>query len=92
MFEPLTSAARAATLVAVAGRELNDEMTIIATAVTVALALLDLDHPARPYLLDARAAAQRCCWKSHSMLVYADRMGARRTSASLDGLLAQEVL
>ncbi len=92
MPEPMTAADRIATVLAVAGRELNDEMTIIATSLTEVLGLLPPDHPARHFLADALAAAQRCCWKSSAMLNYASRRGALRTAAQMEHLLAQGVL
>ena len=92
MPEPMTQADRVVTLVAVAGHELNDELTVMITGIAEALARLEANHPARPFLLDVRAAAQRCCWKTSAMLSYASRKGARQTAAPLEHLLAQGVL
>jgi signal transduction histidine kinase len=92
MTEPMTRADRAVTLLAVAGHELNDELTVVVTGISEALARLEPGHAARPFLLDIRAAAQRCCWKTSAMLSYASRKGARQTPAPLEDLLAQGVL
>jgi hypothetical protein len=88
----MTRADRVVTVLAVAVHELNDELTVVVTGLAEALARLEPDHPARPFLLDIRAAAQRCCWKTSAVLNYASRNGARRTASPLEHLLTQGVL
>jgi hypothetical protein len=83
---------RAVTLVAIAGRDLNDELTVVIAGTVEALARLEPNHPARPFLLDIHAAAQRCAGKTSVMLNYAARNGARPNAAPLERLLSQGVL
>ena len=91
MPEPLTKADRGAALMGIAGHDLNDDLTVVATGTAEALARLEPDHPARPFLLDVSAAAQRCAWKTAAMLDYAARKGVRASAAPLERMLGQEV-
>jgi signal transduction histidine kinase len=59
---------RAGIVAAAAAHELNNELTVILSSVTESLHRLEPDHPARAYLLDLRAAAQRCTWKASALL------------------------
>ena len=92
MPELMTKADRAVTLVAIAGHDLNEELTVVITGIAEALARLEPNHPAQPFLLDVRDAAQRCAWKTSAMLNYAARNGARPNAAPLERLLSQGVL
>ena len=91
MPEPLTKADRGAALMGIAGHDLNDDLTVVATGIDEALARLEPDHPARPFLLDVAAAAQRCASKTAAMLNYASRKGVRASAAHLECMLGQEV-
>lgn len=81
---------RASTLAAAAAHDLNDELTVILSAVTDSLRTLDPRHPARPLLLDLRAAAQRCAWKASALLNFTARRGARPSAATLERLVEDD--
>ena len=87
---PLTRSDRAVAVAAAAAHDLNDDLTIILTSVTDSLRSLDPQHPARPFLLDLRSAAQRCAWTASGLLNFTARRGARPSAATLDGLVAEE--
>jgi hypothetical protein len=74
----------------IAGHDLNDDLTVVAVGTAEALARLEPDHPARPFLLDVAAAAQRCARKTAAMLDYASRKGVRASAAHLERVLSQE--
>ncbi|MDE2103016.1 MAG: hypothetical protein KGL39_37575 [Patescibacteria group bacterium] len=48
---------------------MNDELTIILSAIHIALADMSADDPLLPVLCDAGAAAQRLAWTSSGLLV-----------------------
>ena len=85
--ERLLKADRASSLAAAAGHDLNDELTVILTSISESIAALEPGHPARPHLLDLRAAAQRCAWKASALLNFGARRGARASAATLEMLL-----
>jgi hypothetical protein len=84
----MDDATRARAVMAAAGRDLNDELTILFTSVDESLKMCAPGDPVRHLLLDMRAAAQRCAWKASGMLNYAARRGVGRIGcASLEYLI-----
>jgi hypothetical protein len=81
------NADRAYAIAAAAAHDLNDELTVILSSVTTSIELLEADHPARPFLLDLRSAAQRCAWKASGLLNYGVRHGVYPVAATLESLL-----
>ncbi len=79
----MTQLALALTALAVAGREFNDEMTVVASGIDDAMRHMAEDDPARDSLVDVRASLQRCIYKAALMLEYANHHGAMRTAAPL---------
>jgi hypothetical protein len=85
--ERLTNADRASAVAAAAGHDLNDELTVILTSVAESIRTLEPGHPARPLLLDLRAAAQRCAWKASGLLNFGARRGVLPSAARLEKFL-----
>jgi hypothetical protein len=85
--ERLTQADRACAIAAAAAHDLNDDLTVILSGVAGSLAKLEPGHPARPLLLEARAAVQRCAWKTYSVLNFSAQKGVKRVSATLESLV-----
>jgi len=77
---------RTGMVAASAAHELNNELTVILSSVTESLRSLEAGHPARAYLLDLRAAAQRCTWKAAGLLNFCARNNHRPARASLENL------
>ena len=71
--ERLTKNDRACAVAAAAAHDLNNELTVILSSVTTSIAALEADHPARPWLLELRSAAQRSAWKVSGLLNFAGR-------------------
>ena len=88
--EHLTEAGRALAVTAAAAHDLNDELTVILSSVGESLMGLEADHPARFFLLEARAAIQRCAWKTSRLLAYGARHGARRAATPMEALIDSE--
>lgn len=88
--ERVTHAERACSVGAAAAHDLNDELTIILTAASEALATVHLGHRACPHLFDLQAAAQRSAWKVAHLLNYAERGGATVVKCSMEKLIAEE--
>ena len=61
-----------------AANDLNNDLTVVLSAVALALGKLEPGHPVRALLLDAQGAAQRCTWKTSGLLHYAGRLTTRR--------------
>ena len=80
---------RACAIAAAAAHDLNDELTVILSGVSGSLATLDDGHPARPLLIDARRAIQRCAWKTSGLLNFSARSGVRRTAAPMESLMEE---
>ena len=76
-----------ATVASAAAHDLNEELTIIFSSVCDSLSALGAEHPARPLLLAARSAAQRCAWKASGLLNYTARMGVGPVRNSFESLL-----
>ena len=87
--ERITYSERACQVAAAAAHDLNDELTVILTGVSESLEALEPDHPARPLLLDARCAIQRCAWKTSGLLNFSARKGLRRTAAPMESLIGE---
>jgi hypothetical protein len=85
--ERLTPATRAYAIAAAAAHDLNDELTVILNSVTRSIVELGADHPARPFLLDLRSAAQRCAWKTSGLLNYSACKGARPTAVPMERMV-----
>jgi len=87
--EQCTRPDRASAVAAAAAHELNDELTVILSSVSTSLESLGPAHPAAPLLEDLRAAAQRCAWKTATMLDFTTRQGTRPAPTSLSHLAAR---
>ncbi len=68
---------RAHVVAAAAAHDLNDDLTVILSSIDRSIAQIESDHPAREFLLELRAAAQRCAWKTSGLLNYSARHGFR---------------
>jgi hypothetical protein len=78
---------RAVAVAAAAAHDFNNELTVILSSVTAALAALDPGHPSRVLLLDIQAAGQRCVWKASALLSFSARMSLEPVRASLEYLV-----
>jgi len=85
--ERLTKNDRACAVAAAAAHDLNNELTVILISVTKCIAALEPGHPARPFLLDLRGAAQRCAWKASGLLNYSASTGTLPSPASMESLI-----
>lgn len=74
---------------AAAAHDMNNDLTVILSGLALALPLVSSDDPARPYLLEVRAAAQRCAWKASDLLNYSARNGARGSKSTLERLIEE---
>ena len=86
MEEP-SNAKRAGAVAAAAAHDFNNELTVILSSVTDALCRLESGHPARALLLDIRAAAQRCVWKTSALLNFSARLNSGPVRASFEYLV-----
>lgn len=77
----------ACAVAAAAAHDFNNELTVILSSVTDALAALDAQHPARALLLDIQAAAQRCVWKASGLLNFSARSNSGPIRASFEYLI-----
>ena len=73
MPDPASNTDRAMTILAAAGHDLNNELTMVLGGIFEALAKLQPDDPARADLVETRDAAQRCCAMAVAMLAVAAR-------------------
>jgi len=85
--EQLSTAKRACAVAAAAAHDFNNELTVILSGVTEALAALDGQHPARAPLLDIQAAAQRCVWRASGLLNFSARVHPQPVRASFEYLI-----
>ncbi len=85
--EHLSNAKRACAVASAAAHDFNNELTVILSGFTNALAALDAGHPARPLLLDVRAAAQRCVWRASGLLNFSARVNPDPVRASFEFLI-----
>ncbi|MGA3096444.1 MAG: hypothetical protein ABSF25_08330 [Bryobacteraceae bacterium] len=86
--ERLTRADQAWAVAAAAlAHDFNNELTVILSSVSSAIATLEPDHPARPALLDLEGSARRCAQKCGNTLAFSLRHGVRPTRASLAAVL-----
>jgi hypothetical protein len=85
--ESATQTAHACAVAAAAAHDFNNELTVIMSGVSDVLDSLGPDHPARGMLLEIRAAAQRCVWKTYGLLSYSSRLQSAPVRASLEYLL-----
>jgi hypothetical protein len=90
--ERLTKADRACAIAAAAAHDLNNELTVILSSVTNTISSLEPGHPARPFLLDLRSAAQRCAFQTHTLLRYGARNGVRPAAVTLDDLVDNDAV
>ena len=88
--EPLNHDERACAVAAAAAHDFNNELTVILSSVTDALRALPADDSVRELLLDIRAAAQRCVWKSSGLLNFSARRRIGPVRASFDYLIQSE--
>ena len=87
--ERLTQADRPYAVAAAVAHDFNNELTIILTAVTQSLEMLDDEHPAVDLLLDLQDAAQRCAWRAAGLLNFSARKGLLSAPISVEHLLEQ---
>jgi hypothetical protein len=87
--EHLSNADRACAVAAAAAHELNNELTVILSSVTGALAVVTPEEAAHVLLLELQAAAQRCVWKASGLLNFSARMSPHPVHASFDYLIEQ---
>ena len=85
--ERLAKNDRACAVAAAAAHDLNNELTVILSSVTNSILELEPGHPARPLLLEAQSAAQRCAWKAAGLLNYSARRGVRPSPAVMESLI-----
>ena len=85
--ERLAKNDRACAVAAAAAHDLNNELTVILSSVAKSISALEPGHPARPFLLELRSAAQRCAWKASGLLNYSARGGARPSPAPMESLM-----
>jgi hypothetical protein len=86
--ERLTKADQACAVAAAAlAHDFNNELTVILSSVSSAIATLEPGHPARPSLLDLEGAARRCAGKCGHTLAFSLRHGIRPARASLAAVL-----
>jgi hypothetical protein len=88
MLEPLTKADKINAVAGAAVSGLNDDLTVILSAASIALASMDSNHPARPLLLDIQGAGQRASWIASTLLNYSARNGGRPATAATAEALA----
>jgi hypothetical protein len=77
---------RTGLVAAAVAHDFNNELTVILTSVTESLRGMESDHPSRPYLLELRAAAQRCTWKASGLLNFCARNHHLPVRASFESL------
>jgi signal transduction histidine kinase len=77
---------RTGIIAASAAHELNNELTVILSSVTESLQSLEAGHPARAYLIDLRAAAQRCTRRTSGLLRFCAQNNHWPVRASFDSL------
>lgn len=77
-------------MIAVAAKDINDELSIILSCAENSLAVLPLGHPMRDQMLEIRAAATRCGLKTRMMATWVDGQGVRvRGAATVEGLTSR---
>ncbi len=79
-------AVKARAVGAAAAQDLNDELTIILSCITLAMQKADCDDPLYALLTEALNAARRCGWKASGLLQYSAR-GIRPTAAQMESLI-----
>lgn len=82
-----SDAGKARAVAAAAAQDLNDELTIILTAVTNVAAGLESGDPRWHLLMEAIQAAERCGHKTRGLLNYAARSGAKPQPAQMEILI-----
>ena len=86
--QPLSRADRVCAVAAAAAHDLNEELTIILTVLSLALRDDEIEHE---MLIEAQHAAQRCAWKAMGLLNFSARKGARPSSVTLEKLIEDEI-
>ena len=71
---------RLRTLALAAGKDFNDELTLILNHAEVTLGLLGAEHPAGPELIEVRHATLRCAETVRGLLRVASRVRIRSTT------------
>ncbi len=79
-------AVKARAVGAAAAQDLNNDLTIILSCITLAMQKADRSDPAYPLLVETRTAAQRCAWKVAGLLRYSVE-GIRATAAPMEKLI-----
>ena len=79
-------------MAAAAAHDFNNELTVIMSSVSAALGALDVQHPARPLLVDIQAAAQRCVWKASGLLNFSARVNSVPIRASFEYLIDKSLI
>jgi len=83
---------RACAVAAAAAHDFNNELTVIMSSVSAALGAPDVQHPARPLLVDIQAAAQRCVWKASGLLNFSARVNSVPIRASFEYLIDKSLI
>lgn len=79
---------RAYIVAAAAGRDLNDELTVMLSSLDQIANELEKGHPALPLLAEMQSAVQRCAWTASGLLEFSARRGVPPVGVSLERLLA----
>jgi hypothetical protein len=82
----LMRAERTCAVAAAAAHDLNEELTVILSALSLAVISMraEKDHPAYAFLLETMSASQRCAWKVSGLLNFTARYGARGNSHTME--------
>lgn len=78
---PSPAATRAVLVGSVAGHDINNELTIIASSVAMALESVPPGHQLRNHLLEIQRASQRIAWIASGLINYAARRGVAEECA-----------
>lgn len=81
---------RTLAILAVAGHDLNNHLTVSSGCIAEALDAMEFDDPSREYLVQAKAATERCSIISLAMTTFAAQNGAKRPDASFNFLIDKE--
>ena len=85
----LSKADRPYALAAAVAHDLNDELTVILSSVTISLDWLDPGDPLVPILVDLQNAAERCAWCADGLLSFSAEKGCVAGPLSVKRLLDQ---
>jgi len=87
---PTKQERRAQQIAVSAAADLNDELTIILTALREPAEQIPTGCSSRALVAEALGSAQRCAWLAHSLLSYNQRRGLRGVAMTAQTLMAEE--